>query len=274
MKLRAAGYTDVGLVRSSNEDAYLIAEPLFAVADGMGGHQAGEVAAGTTIETLREFAGAIANDDDPGSALVETARAANRAVYEKASEDPSLLRMGTTLTAAIARDGRLCIAHVGDSRAYLFRDGNLRQLTQDHTLVAEYVRHGRMTEEEAKVHPNRSIITRALGVEPDIPVDTVTLGIRPGDRILLCSDGLYSMVPDEFIASILASVEDTAAAAKQLVEAANSAGGEDNTTVVVIDVEPDGPAAADPSPNGVGQESAASSSTTDETGSDAPPGPA
>lgn len=274
MKLRAAGYTDVGLVRSSNEDAYLIAEPLFAVADGMGGHQAGEVAAGTTIETLREFAGAIAKDDDPGSALVETARAANRAVYEKASADPSLLRMGTTLTAAIARDGRLCIAHVGDSRAYLFRDGNLQQLTEDHTLVAEYVRHGRMTEEEAKVHPNRSIITRALGVEPDIPVDTVTLGIRPGDRILLCSDGLYSMVPDESIASILASVEDTDAAAKQLVKAANSAGGEDNTTVVVIDVEHDGPAASYAPGNGVDQDSAASSSTTDETGSDAQPGPA
>jgi protein phosphatase len=245
LKLRAAGYTDVGLVRSSNEDAYLVADPIFAVADGMGGHLAGEVASGTTIDTLREFASAIAKDDDPGAALVETARAANRAVYEKAAGDPSYTRMGTTLTAAIARDGRLSIAHVGDSRAYLFRKGKLEQLTQDHTLVAEYVRHGRMSEEEAKVHPSRSIITRALGVEPDIPIDTVTLGLQPGDRIVLCSDGLYSMISDEEIATILASTEDTEAVARQLVDAANQAGGEDNTTVIVIDVEEDEEAGPD-----------------------------
>lgn len=236
MKLKAAALTDTGLVRTSNEDAYLVAAPIFAVADGMGGHQAGEVASGTTIETLKEFVNDIAENSDPGTALAEGARAANRAVYEKASGDPSLLRMGTTLTAAIARDGRLSIAHVGDSRAYLFRSGQLKQLTEDHTLVAEYVRHGRMTEEEAKVHPNRSIITRALGVEPDIPVDTVTLGLQEGDRVLLCSDGLYSMVPDQAIAEILAKAPDADVATRELVEAANAAGGEDNTTVVIIDV--------------------------------------
>lgn len=241
-----AALTDTGLVRTSNEDAYLVAEPLFAVADGMGGHQAGEVASGTTIETLRQLAQGIASDEDPGAALVESARAANRAVYEKAAGDPALLRMGTTLTAAIARDGQLSIAHVGDSRAYLFRGGKLEQLTQDHTLVAEYVRYGRMTEEEAKVHPNRSIITRALGVEPDIPIDTVTLGIKEGDRVLLCSDGLYSMVPDETIAEILAKIPDTSAATKELVDAANAAGGEDNTTVLVIDVLGDGPESDQP----------------------------
>jgi serine/threonine protein phosphatase PrpC len=239
LKLKAAALTDTGLIRASNEDAYLVAAPVFAVADGMGGHQAGEVASGTTIETLKQFAKEISNDSDPGTALAETAKAANRAVFEKAAGDPSLLRMGTTLTAAIARDGRLSIAHVGDSRAYLFRQGRLEQLTQDHTLVAEYVRHGRMTEEEAKIHPNRSIITRALGVEPDIPIDTVTLGIEEGDRVLLCSDGLYSMVPDEYIAEILAKVPDTDAATRELIEAANAAGGEDNTTVLIIDVVPD-----------------------------------
>ncbi|MER3396087.1 MAG: Stp1/IreP family PP2C-type Ser/Thr phosphatase [Acidimicrobiia bacterium] len=240
MKLRVAALTDTGLVRTSNEDAFLVAEPLFAVADGMGGHQAGEVASGTTIATLKELADGIASDEDPSAALVESAKAANRAVYEKAAGDPSLLRMGTTLTAAVARDGQLSIAHVGDSRAYLFREGRLEQLTQDHTLVAEYVRHGRMSEEEAKVHPNRSIITRALGVEPDIVIDTVTLGIKEGDRVLLCSDGLYSMVSDEAIAEILEKVPDTAAATRELVDAANAAGGEDNTTVLIIDVVADG----------------------------------
>ncbi len=236
MNLRVAAKTDTGLVRASNEDAYLVATPLFAVADGMGGHLAGEVASGTTVETLSKFAREITQDSDPGSALTEGVKAANRAVYEKASTDPALTRMGTTLTAAVALDGRLSIAHIGDSRAYLFRDGKLEQLTQDHTLVAEYVRHGRMTEEEAKVHPNRSIITRALGVEPDIPVDTITLSIKEGDRVLLCSDGLYSMVEDDAIAEILSTVPDAEAATRALVEAANAAGGEDNTTVLIIDV--------------------------------------
>ncbi len=249
MKLKAAALSDIGLVRTSNEDAYLLADPVFAVADGMGGHLAGEVASETTIETLKEFARKIAEHSDPGTALAEGAQAANRAVYEKAVSDPSLTRMGTTLTAAIARDGKLSIAHVGDSRAYLFREGRLEQLTQDHTLVAEYVRHGRMSEEEAKMHPNRSIITRAIGVEPEIPVDTVTVELEEGDRILLCSDGLYSMVPDERIAEILSQNPGTFIAVRELVKAANAAGGEDNTTVVVIDVLGDDSQEAAGAPN-------------------------
>lgn len=226
----------MGLVRDHNEDAFLLDGPLFVVADGMGGHNGGEVASGTTIETFHDAMRGLAVDPNPVTRLAEVAQAANRAVFAKASGDPELARMGTTLTAAMARDGRLFIAHVGDSRCYRLRDGRLDQLTVDHTLVGEFVREGRITEEQARTHPQRSIITRALGVEPAVPIDSITLEVASGDRFLICSDGLYGMLYDEEILSYLTAVQDPQQCAEQLIDAANRAGGEDNTTVIVVDI--------------------------------------
>lgn len=236
MKLNAGGSTHVGLVRDHNEDAFLLDGPLFVVADGMGGHNGGEVASGTTIETFHGAIRGLAVDPNPVTRLAEVAQAANRAVFSKASGDPELARMGTTLTAAMARDGRLFIAHVGDSRCYRLRDGRLDQLTVDHTLVGEFVREGRITEEQARTHPQRSIITRALGVEPAVPIDSITLEVANGDRFLICSDGLYGMLYDEEILSYLTAVPDPQQCAEQLIDAANRAGGEDNTTVIIVDI--------------------------------------
>lgn len=236
MKLNAGGSTHVGLVRDHNEDAFLLDVPLFVVADGMGGHNGGEIASGTTIETFNGARKGLAGDPNPVTRLAEVAQAANRAVFAKASGDPELARMGTTLTAAMARDGRLFIAHVGDSRCYRLRDGRLDQLTVDHTLVGEFVREGRITEEQARTHPQRSIITRALGVEPAVPIDSITLEVASGDRFLICSDGLYGMLYDEEIQSYLVSIADPQQCAEQLIDAANRAGGEDNTTTIVVDI--------------------------------------
>lgn len=236
MKLNAGGSTHVGLVRDHNEDAFLLDGPLFVVADGMGGHNGGEVASGTTIETFHGARKGLAVDPNPVTRLAEVAQAANRAVFSKASGDPELARMGTTLTAAMARDGRLFIAHVGDSRCYRLRDGRLDQLTVDHTLVGEFVREGRITEEQARTHPQRSIITRALGVEPAVPIDSITLEVANGDRFLICSDGLYGMLYDEEILSYLTAVPEPQQCAEQLIDAANRAGGEDNTTVIIVDI--------------------------------------
>lgn len=236
MKLNAGGSTHVGLVRDHNEDAFLLDGPLFVVADGMGGHNGGEVASGTTIETFHGARKGLAVDPNPVTRLAEVAQAANRAVFSKASGDPELARMGTTLTAAMARDGRLFIAHVGDSRCYRLRDGRLDQLTVDHTLVGEFVREGRITEEQARTHPQRSIITRALGVEPAVPIDSITLEVANGDRFLICSDGLYGMLYDEEILSYLTAVPEPQQCSEQLIDAANRAGGEDNTTVIIVDI--------------------------------------
>lgn len=226
----------MGLVRDHNEDAFLLEAPLYVVADGMGGHNGGEIASGTTIETFHGARFGLISDPNPVTRLAEVAQAANRAVFARASGDPELSRMGTTLTAALARDGRLFIAHVGDSRCYRLRDGRLDQLTVDHTLVGEFVREGRITEEQARNHPQRSIITRALGVEPAVPIDSVTLEVASGDRFLICSDGLYGMLYDDDIRTYLATVADPQECAEKLIDAANRAGGEDNTTVIVVDI--------------------------------------
>ncbi|MCU1459076.1 MAG: serine/threonine protein phosphatase [Actinomycetia bacterium] len=237
MRLLAGAATDVGMVREGNEDGFLIDDrlQLFAVADGMGGHQAGEVASATALEALRASVAA-------GTALESAVTAANSAVFEKASADEALRGMGTTLTTlSIDPDGaELLIGHVGDSRAYLIRDGELRQITEDHSLVEELVREGRLTPEQADVHPQRSIITRALGIDADVNVDLVPVEIRPGDRILLCSDGLTTMLRTSDIATILRREPDPGRAADLLVDAANAAGGEDNITAVIIEVEDDG----------------------------------
>jgi protein phosphatase len=231
VRLVAAAATDVGQVREGNEDSFLHDERLglFAVADGMGGHQAGEVASATAVEALRA---AIA-----GGALVTDAVAlANTAVVEKADANPSMQGMGTTMTAAIEVDGGLRIGHVGDSRCYVLRDGILARVTDDHSLVEELVREGRITLEQAAVHPQRSVITRALGIEAEVEVDDVALELTGGDRVLICSDGLSGMVRDADISAVLRRTDDPEAAAAALIDAANTAGGEDNITVVVIDV--------------------------------------
>ncbi|HUF84238.1 MAG TPA: Stp1/IreP family PP2C-type Ser/Thr phosphatase [Acidimicrobiia bacterium] len=241
MKLVVGERTDKGRVRDGNEDERLIDRrmDLYAVADGMGGHQAGEVASSTAVEALRA---AVAN----GTPIRDAITKANEAVLERSGGDERLRGMGTTLTAAtLATGGTLLIGHVGDSRAYLARDGEMRQVTDDHSLVEEMVRGGELTPEQAEVHPQRSVITRALGIDPGVEVDLYTLELRDGDRVLLCSDGLSGMVRTEEIAAILEREPDPQKAANELVDAANKAGGEDNITVVLLDVvADDSPAAA------------------------------
>jgi protein phosphatase len=237
MRLVVGAATDVGRVREGNEDAYLVDDTigLVAVADGMGGHRAGEVASATALEALRA---AVAG----GRPLREAIEDANRAVYGKSLTDASLRGMGTTLTAGtLAAGGTLIVGHVGDSRAYLMHDGELRRLTTDHSLVEELVRDGRLTADEAAVHPQRSIITRALGVDESVEVDVYPVELAPGDRVLLCSDGLTGMVQPETIAAELRREDDPDRAATRLVDAANAAGGEDNITVVVVAVTDEAP---------------------------------
>lgn len=230
MRARIGEATDIGLVRERNEDGYLVRPPLFAVADGMGGHRGGEVACRLALETLERPA------DAP---LAERVREANRVVYERSMLDRSVAGMGTTLTAAVLEGDRLRLAHVGDSRAYLLREGRLERLTEDHTIVHQMVRQGRLTEEEAAWHPYRSVLTRALGTEPDVPVDEAVLEVRPGDRVILCTDGLTSMVEEARIGEVLRTTADPQEAADRLVQEAIAAGGLDNVTVVVLDLEED-----------------------------------
>jgi serine/threonine protein phosphatase PrpC len=237
MKLQVGARTDVGRVREGNEDSYMVHEPLYAVADGMGGHQGGEVASKLALETLGRLTLEDSRDTAPN--LANAVREANRAVLDKASTDPGLHGMGTTLTALVAGGNRVFLAHVGDSRAYLLRDGHMEQLTEDHTVVEGLVQEGRLSRQEAEIHPQRSILTRALGVEGDVEVDEKSQDVREGDRILLCSDGLTGMVPEQEIGRILAELENPQRAAEALVDAANDAGGQDNITAVVLDVLPE-----------------------------------
>lgn len=247
---RAAGLTDTGRRRLQNEDAFVCRPPLFAVADGMGGAQAGELASRIAATTI-EDGGDVPRGEEGLAALV---RAANQRVFERAASDPQAAGMGTTATVVVVDEaaGALTLAHVGDSRAYRVRDGVLEQLTSDHSLVAELVRNGRLTEEEAAVHPARSVITRALGTEPEIEVDTATFELQPGDLLLLCSDGLSSMVADAGIATLAVTAPGPAEATEALVTAANEAGGEDNVTVVAFEIldgdPPERPAPTQPTP--------------------------
>ena len=231
---RVAGITDTGRRRRHNEDAYVCEPPLFAVADGMGGAQAGELASNLAAAALRDDPSEREGGEQRVDELIQEA---NRRVYQRQSEDAAASGMGTTMTVALVEDGRVAIGHVGDSRAYLIRDRRLEQLTEDHSLVAELVRSGKLSPEEAEGHPQRSVITRALGTDPDVDVDTFSVETKPGDLFLLCSDGLTSMIDDE---TILREVErnrtDLPAAAKALVRAANKGGGEDNITVVFFEI--------------------------------------
>ncbi len=236
--VQRAAATDPGKRRRRNEDAYVVEPPLFAVADGMGGAQAGEIAARIAASVLRE---------SPGEeAVVELIKEANRRVYEAATDDEARSGMGTTITAALVEDGTVQIGHVGDSRAYRIRDGQLEQLTEDHSLVAELVRSGKLTPEEADVHPQRSVITRTVGTDPDVDVDTFSVDARPGDVFMLCSDGLTTMVADESIREIVqrhrANLDK---AVRALVDAANEGGGEDNITIVLFEIGESGVARED-----------------------------
>jgi protein phosphatase len=231
---QSAGITDAGRKRRRNEDAYVCEPPLFAVADGMGGAQAGEIASRLAAASLSGGPGGTGSGEERVAALIQEA---NRRIYERSSEDKAVSGMGTTMTVALAEDGTVAIGHVGDSRAYLIRDRTLEQLTEDHSLVAELVRSGRLSPEEAEMHPQRSVITRALGTDPDVDVDTFSFEARPGDVFMLCSDGLTSMVDDEAILSIVErNAGNLRSAAKDLVAAANKGGGEDNITVVLFGI--------------------------------------
>ena len=226
--------TDTGRQRRENEDSAMAQAPVFVVADGMGGARAGEVASQLAIETFEQGLPDAGNGEER---LAERVRDANRAIFDKASEEPELEGMGTTLTAAYLDDSHLSIAHVGDSRAYLFRDGELSRLTQDHSLVDELVRRGKLTEEQAAEHPQRSIITRALGIERDVEVDTWSYPVRAGDVLLLCSDGLTSMISEDRVTDVLRSAPTLDRAASDLIAEANDAGGRDNITVVLFRLE-------------------------------------
>jgi protein phosphatase len=230
--------SNTGNKRRRNEDSFVVAPPLFAVADGMGGAQAGEVAS--------KLAAAALEDTDPGSSggverVVELIQEANRRVYERSNADPAASGMGTTITAALVEGTNVTFGHVGDSRAYLVRDGAIEQLTEDHSLVNELMKSGKLSAEEAETHPQRSVITRALGTDPDVDVDTFVVEARENDLFLICSDGLTTMVGDEDILELLEKYhDDLDRAAKSLVAAANRAGGEDNITVVAFTIGADG----------------------------------
>ena len=225
--------TDTGRQRHANEDSYFARAPLFAVADGMGGAQAGEVASRIAAGTF-EKRGQVSAEEPAEGQLEQLAQAANREIHQLAQQDSSRAGMGTTLTSALVRGDEVSFGHVGDSRAYVLRDGQLKRLTKDHSLVEELRRQGRLTEEEAEEHPQRSIITRALGPEPSVNVDTMTFTAKDGDVFLLCSDGLTTMVSDDEIQRILVEARSLRSAVNKLVDAANRGGGRDNITAVAF----------------------------------------
>lgn len=230
--IELASASDVGRVRSDNQDRDLLAPPLIAVADGMGGHLGGGTAAAMAVDALR----AVGAASDP-TALLDALKDANRAIARAASGDPDLTGMGTTATAALLEGGILYLVHVGDSRAYLIRGGLIIQVTEDHSVVAEMVRRGTLSADAADSHPARHVITRALGVDAEIDIDALRVDLEPGDVVLLCTDGLSGPVDD---AGILEAVETSPTledAAGSLVRLANAAGGPDNVTVVLARVD-------------------------------------
>jgi len=229
-----AAKTDTGRKRRRNEDAFVLAPPLFAVADGMGGAQAGEIAS--------KLAAAALEDTDPGrltgpEKVASLIQEANRRVHERSSVDPATSGMGTTMTVALVEDGGVVIGHVGDSRAYLVRGREMEQITEDHSLVNELLKTGKLSPEEAETHPQRSVITRAVGTDPDVDVDSFVVETQDGDVFLICSDGLTDMVDDEHILQTVEKYRGNLdRMTKQLVSAANHGGGEDNITVVAFSI--------------------------------------
>ncbi|HET9552115.1 MAG TPA: Stp1/IreP family PP2C-type Ser/Thr phosphatase [Anaeromyxobacteraceae bacterium] len=250
MRLSVAGTTDVGLKRSHNEDAFLLLpeEHLYCVADGMGGHASGEVASRIAVEEMAEFFRLTGRDDeatwpfaeDPArrpdeNRVLTGVRLANARIHERAQGDERLQGMGTTLVCAHLTGGAAVIGHVGDSRAYLWRQGTLRQLTEDHSLLNDYLKTKKLTPEEVESFPHKNVIVRALGMKPTVEVDVLREPLQDGDVVLLCCDGLSGMVPDARIAELVRhGLGDLKAAAQSLVDAANEAGGVDNITCVLV----------------------------------------
>jgi PPM family protein phosphatase len=239
--------SDLGRARQGNEDNLFVRAPLFVVADGMGGAQAGEVASQMAVDS---FDGGMPGGS-PAEALVQIIEGANRAIHDRSRTDARTTGMGTTLTAAYVGEDDVTIAHVGDSRAYLLRGGDLIRLTHDHSLVGELVLRGKLTEEQAEMHPQRSVITRALGSEPDVEVDVHVYQAKAGDVFMVNSDGLTSMIPDERVKGILQGAASLDQAGRELIAAANDAGGRDNITVILFRLEDvDGAAAPPPGETG------------------------
>jgi len=236
---RVAAVTDPGRTRRHNEDSYVIQPPLFAIADGMGGAVAGEVASRLATAALKE-AQANEGGEERISDLIQEA---NRRVYDRSSSDPNTSGMGTTITVALVEDEHVAFGHVGDSRAYLIRDAEMEQLTEDHSLVNELLKTGKLSREEAETHPQRSVITRALGTDPDVDVDTFSVRAENGDLFLLCSDGLTDMVSEQAILDVVErNRDDIDGALRALVKAANRSGGQDNITVVAFEIAEVAPA--------------------------------
>jgi PPM family protein phosphatase len=234
--------SDTGRRRRRNEDNYVVAPPLFAVADGMGGAQAGEVASKLAALALEE-ASAELDGRERVDALIQEA---NRRIYDRASTDPSASGMGTTMTVALVHGMKVVVGHVGDSRAYLVRNDSMEQLTEDHSLVNELVKSGKLSEEEALIHPQRSVITRAVGTDPEVEVDAFTIEAEDGDVFLLCSDGLTDMVADVDILELVdRNRGDLEKAVRALVQMANKKGGEDNITAVAFRIAADAESAGE-----------------------------
>lgn len=251
MDLNVFGASDRGMVRAGNEDAQLVDERigLFVVADGMGGHKGGEVASRMAVDILHDYIVKVSSGSDSflgtvdprasreANLLASGIRLANRAIFEAAASNPAWQGMGTTIVAVLVRDNRAAIAHAGDSRLYLLRDGQLKQVTDDHSLVAEQVRQGLITAEEAAKSSRKNVITRALGQWEELEIDMQDLALLPGDRLLICSDGLSGMVSDPEIAALMKAYPAPDAACQALIEVANSYGGKDNITTVIIVAE-------------------------------------
>jgi serine/threonine protein phosphatase PrpC len=239
---RVAAVTDPGRKRRRNEDSYVVEPPLFAIADGMGGAQAGEVASRLATAALKESG----SDADGEQRIIDLIQEANRRVYDRSSTDPNTSGMGTTITVALVENEEVAFGHVGDSRAYLIRDARMEQLTEDHSLVNELLKTGKLSQEEAEAHPQRSVITRALGTDPDVDVDTFSVAVQTGDLFLLCSDGLTDMVSETSILDVVEQHrDDINRALKALVKEANRGGGQDNITVVAFEIAEDGIAPRD-----------------------------
>lgn len=238
MEVTSAAGSNVGLVRSGNEDSFLCRHPLYVVADGLGGHAAGEVASKMLVDQLADLDLAVdeADAEAAGQRLADGIRQANTHIREAAEAEPERAGMGTTATAAVAVGDRLCFAHVGDSRAYLVRDGTLRRVTEDHTPVQRAVRDGVLTPEDALRHPSRHVLAQAVGLDEDVDVDTPVIELASGDRVIVCSDGLTDPVPDDRMQQIIKEFASPQEAVDGLITAALHGGGPDNVTIVVIDV--------------------------------------
>ncbi len=232
----AEAVSHTGLVRRNNEDAYVVVPRLnlFAVADGMGGHAAGEVASKLAVNTIAEYIRQYKGSRQPGQVLSDAVTAANREIFSQANAKPSQLGMGTTLSAVWIPDDHAYLAHVGDSRIYLFRDNNIQLLTKDHSFVSEMVRKGNITAEEAKNHPRRNLLTRALGTETDVEVDLSELSLLQDDLLLCCTDGLSSIVSSDELCAILQNKTKISEKLKQMVDLALARGGQDNITVLLV----------------------------------------